>query len=82
MKVGIDISSIIYGTGVSNYTQELINHLAPMVELKTFKFSRYPLMIMEFYGTDYIFSMSRHLLGILIFIMPLIGLRPRVRPKK
>ena len=48
MKVGIDISSIIYGTGVSNYTQELINHLGPMVDLKTFKFSRYPLSIMEF----------------------------------
>ncbi|MDP1743181.1 MAG: glycosyltransferase family 1 protein [Candidatus Amesbacteria bacterium] len=48
MKVGIDISAIIYGTGVSNYTQELIDHLAPMVDLKTFKFSRYPLSIMEF----------------------------------
>ncbi len=48
MKVGIDISAIIYGTGVSNYTQELINHLGSMVDLKTFKFSRYPLSIMEF----------------------------------
>ena len=48
MKVGIDISSIIYGTGVSNYTQELINNLQPLVDLKTFKFSRYPLMAMEF----------------------------------
>ncbi len=48
MKVGIDISAIIYGTGVSNYTQELVNHLSPLVDLKTFKFSRYPLMIMEF----------------------------------
>lgn len=48
MKVGIDTSSIIYGTGVSNYTQELINHLKSLVDLKTFKFSRYPLMAMEF----------------------------------
>lgn len=48
MKVGIDASSIIYGTGVSNYTQELINHLKPLVELKTFQFSRYPLMAVEF----------------------------------
>lgn len=48
MKVGIDISSIIYGTGVSNYTQELIDHLKPIINLKTFKFSRYPLMAMEF----------------------------------
>ncbi|MBI5358644.1 glycosyltransferase family 4 protein [Candidatus Amesbacteria bacterium] len=48
MKVGIDISAIIYGTGVSNYTQELIDHLGSMVDLKTFKFSRYPLSIMEF----------------------------------
>ncbi|MEK7101475.1 MAG: glycosyltransferase family 1 protein [Patescibacteria group bacterium] len=50
MKVGIDISSIIYGTGVSNYTQELVNHLEPLLgkDLKTFRFSRYPLAIMEF----------------------------------
>lgn len=48
MKVGIDASSVIYGTGVSNYTQELIGHLSPLVELRTFKFSRYPLMAMEF----------------------------------
>lgn len=48
MKVGIDISAIIYGTGVSNYTQELVDHLDPLVDLKTFKFSRYPLMAMEF----------------------------------
>lgn len=27
MKVGIDISSIIYGTGVSNYTLDLVHHL-------------------------------------------------------
>ncbi len=27
MKVGLDISSIIYGTGVSNYTLELLQHL-------------------------------------------------------
>lgn len=47
MKVGIDTSSIVYGTGVSNYTQELVNHLQPLVDLKTFKFSRYPLMAME-----------------------------------
>ncbi len=50
MKVGIDISSVIYGTGVSNYTEELINHLEPLLGkgLKTFKFSRYPLSVMEF----------------------------------
>jgi glycosyltransferase involved in cell wall biosynthesis len=48
MKVGIDISSVIYGTGVSNYTQELVDHLAPLVDLKTFQFSRYPLMVMEY----------------------------------
>ncbi len=27
MKVGLDVSSIIYGTGVSNYTLELLQHL-------------------------------------------------------
>src|SRR5258708_24635793 len=27
MKIGIDISQIIYGTGVSVYTQELVSHL-------------------------------------------------------
>lgn len=48
MKVGIDTSSIIYGTGVSNYTQALVDHLKPLVDLKTFKFPRYPLMAMEF----------------------------------
>ncbi len=47
MKVGIDTSSIVYGTGVSNYTQELVNNLKPLVDLKPFKFSRYPLMAME-----------------------------------
>ncbi len=48
MKVGIDTSSIVYGTGVSNYTQELVNNLKSLVDLKTFRFSRYPLMAMEF----------------------------------
>ena len=41
MKVGIDISSVVYGTGVSDYTHELVSHLKPLLgdSLKTFGFS-------------------------------------------
>lgn len=41
MKVGIDISAVVYGTGVSNYTQELVNHLGPLMgdDLVQFGFS-------------------------------------------
>ncbi len=41
MKVGIDISSVVYGTGVSNYTKDLVSHLKPLLgdSLKTFGFS-------------------------------------------
>lgn len=31
MKVGIDVSSVVYGTGVSDYTLELVRHLPPEV---------------------------------------------------
>ncbi len=31
MKVGIDISAVVYGTGVSNYTRELVDHLKPIM---------------------------------------------------
>jgi glycosyltransferase involved in cell wall biosynthesis len=41
MKVGIDISAIVYGTGVSNYTQELVDHLCHLLnnDLIQFGFS-------------------------------------------
>lgn len=41
MKVGIDISSVVFGTGVSDYTRELVSHLKPLLgeSLKTFGFS-------------------------------------------
>lgn len=41
MKVGIDISSVVFGTGVSNYTKDLVSHLKPLLgdSLKTFGFS-------------------------------------------
>lgn len=41
MKVGIDISAVVYGTGVSNYTQELVDHLRPLLsnDLVEFGFS-------------------------------------------
>ena len=41
MKVGIDISSVVYGTGASNYTKDLVSHLKPLLgdSLKTFGFS-------------------------------------------
>lgn len=50
MNVGLDTSAVVYGTGVSNYTLELMNGLRLKLgsSLKTFSFSRYPLMFMEY----------------------------------
>ena len=27
MRIGIDVSQVVYGTGVSNYTKELVKNL-------------------------------------------------------
>lgn len=37
MIIGIDISSIPYGTGVSNYTQNLVKHLLPLDSKNQYK---------------------------------------------
>lgn len=67
MRVGIDVSSVIYGTGVSNYTQELMMGLESLIgnDLKTFKFSRYPLAVMEFLWN------KLHILNVEIFTGPI-----------
>ena len=39
MKVGIDVSQAVYGTGVSDYTVELVRHLQPLAEIVPVGFS-------------------------------------------
>lgn len=43
MIIGIDISSIPYGTGVSNYTLNLVRHLAKIDKVNTYKLLFYSL---------------------------------------
>lgn len=49
MKIAIDISQIVYKTGVSKYTEELINYL-PKDQILPFKVSPMPITLAEWWG--------------------------------